>query len=118
MNVDGPLHVQGNLYIGGPATIHGPVIAKAMSVGGPVTTSFPKGELSGSAGQTYGTSLLIGGPLTVMGPLIVEGTLKVGGPLYCESTAALSDVAPQVQGYQRQGQPVLQHATPQQDWTE
>ena len=118
MNIAGPLYVHGSLYVGGPATIHGPVFAKDLTVGGPVNTSFPKGEPSGSAGQTYGTSLMIGGPLTVQGPLIVEGTLKVGGPLYCESTAGLSDLAPQVERYQQQGQPVLQHAAPQQDWTE
>ena len=117
MNVDGPLHIQGNLYVGGPATIHGPVFAKSLTVGGPVTTSFPRGELSGSAGQTYGTALVIGGPLTVQGPLIVEGTLKIGGPLYCESTQGLSDL-PQVQGYPQPSQPALQHASPQQDWTE
>lgn len=117
MNIDGPLHVQGNLYIGGPATIHGPVFAKALTVGGPVTTSFPKGEVSGSAGQTYGTSLAIGGPLTVMGPLIVEGEVKVGGPLYCESTQALSDL-PRAQVYTQQSQPAPEQRSLRQDWTE
>ena len=117
MNIDGPLHVQGNLYIGGPATIHGPVFAKSLTVGGPLNTTFPKGEVSGAAGQTYGTSLMIGGPLTVQGPLIVEGDVKVGGPLYCESTQALSDL-PTPQVHPQPSQPALQHEASQQDWTE
>ena len=133
MNIDGPLYVHGSLYVGGPATIHGPVFAKDLTVGGPVNTSFPKGEQLGAAGQTYGTSLIVGGPLTVRGPLIVEGTLKIGGPLYCESTQGLSDMPRGVQGYPQQGQVDSQpgqdyspqtdssrqpRIVPQQEWTE
>ena len=86
--------------------MHGPVFAQSLTVGGPVTTTLPKGEPPGSAGQAYATSLLIGGPLTVQGPLIVEGSLKVGGPLLCEPQTVSIDVPRQNQG------------APRQEWTE
>ena len=84
LDVDGPLRVRGNLYIGGPATVHGHVQARSITVGGPRDASFPTGEQAGPKGQLYESNLAVGGPLTVQGPLIVDGRLVVGGPLYSE----------------------------------
>ena len=126
MNVDGPLRVQGDLIIGGPATVHGPVQARSLTVGGPVVTTFPRGEAPGSAGQAYASSLTIGGPLTVQGPLIVDGSLIVGGPLRCEPAQETSgeslqqeQAPPVAQGDIQQGEPAQQgRSAPRQDWTE
>ncbi|HTR63253.1 MAG TPA: hypothetical protein VMH37_16205 [Candidatus Binataceae bacterium] len=84
LDVKGPLRVHGNLYVGGPATVHGLVQAQTRIVGGPIQTSLPKGEQPGPDGQAYNKSLAVGGPLTVQGSLIVDGRLVVGGPLNSE----------------------------------
>ncbi|HKF28811.1 MAG TPA: hypothetical protein VKB29_06265 [Candidatus Binataceae bacterium] len=84
LDVNGPLRVRGNLYIGGPATVHGQVQARSITVGGPREASLPTGEQPGPRGQSYRNTLAVGGPLTVQGPLIVDGWLVVGGPLYTE----------------------------------
>lgn len=119
LKVDGPLAVHGNLYVGGPATVHGPVHAAQLTVGGPLTTTLPKGEPAGPSGQAYATSLAIGGPLTVQGPLVVDGSLIVGGPLLCEpGQGQESGETPQQGGpYQPQNQLPSQQS-PQQQWTE
>ena len=84
LDVNGPLRVRGNLYIGGPATVHGRVQARFINVGGPTDASLPAGERVGPKGQLYENNLAVGGPLTVQGPLTVDGRLVVGGPLYSE----------------------------------
>jgi hypothetical protein len=119
LDVAGPLRVQGDLYVGGLATIHGPVQARALTVGGPVKTTFPKGEPPGPAGQAFATSLAVGGPLTVHGPLVVEGALVVGGPLTSEPGQESSEPVPQQsQVYPPRSDVPRQLAFPQQEWTE
>jgi hypothetical protein len=119
MDVAGPLRVQGDLHVGGPATIHGPVQARALTVGGPIRTILPKGEPPGPAGQVFATSLAVGGPLTVQGPLIVEGTLIVGGPLTSEPGEETSAAFPQQgQLYRGPGDSPRQKLSPQPEWTE
>ena len=119
LDVAGPLQVQGDLHVGGPAIIHGPVQARALTVAGPVKTTFPRGEPPGPAGQAFATSLAVAGPLTVQGPLIVEGALIVAGPLTSEPGQESSEV------YPRQGQVFAprvdlppQKPGPQTEWTE
>jgi hypothetical protein len=115
--VAGPLRVRGDLRVGGPATIHGPVQARALTVGGPIRTVLPKGEPPGPAGQVFAASLAVGGPLTVEGPLMVEGALIVGGPLTCEPESA--DAFPQEsQLYTAPGDLPRQKSSPQPEWTE
>ena len=119
LEVAGPLRVQGDLYVGGPATIHGPVQARALTVGGPVKTTFPRGEPPGPAGQAFATSLAVGGPLTVHGPLIVEGALIIGGPLTSEPGQESSEVVPQQsQVFAPRGDFPPQKPSPQPEWTE
>lgn len=84
LTVYGPLHVRGNLYVGGPLTVHGIVQARSMTVGGPITPKFDRGEKPGPDPQTYDSSLAVGGPLMVYGPLVVDGRLFVGGPVVSE----------------------------------
>ena len=84
LDVDGPLMVHGNLYVGGPATVYRQVHARAVTVGGPIEASLPRGEAPGRSGQAFRTTLAVGGPLTVKGRLIVDGRLIVGGPLTSE----------------------------------
>ena len=119
LDVAGPLQVQGDLHVGGPAIIHGPVQARALTVAGPVRTTFPKGESAGPAGQGFATSLTVTGPLTVQGPLTVEGALVVAGPLTSEPGQESSEIIPQ------QGQVFAprvdlppQKPRPQAEWTE
>jgi cytoskeletal protein CcmA (bactofilin family) len=117
--VAGPLRVQGDLRVGGPATIHGPVRARALTIGGPVKTTLPRGEPPGPAGQSFATSLAVGGPLTVQGPLIVEGALIVGGPLTSEPVQESSDVVPQQsQVFAPPGDVPPQKPAPSTEWTE
>ena len=119
MSIDGPLRVQGDLYVGGPATVHGPVQARSLTVGGPLTTTLPKDGPPGPAGQAYATPLSIGGPLTVNGPLIVDGSLVVGGPLKCESAPQLLGDTPLAgQGGSRQDPMLPPHQASQDQWTE
>jgi hypothetical protein len=119
LEVAGPLRVQGDLYVGGPATIHGPVQARALTVGGPVKTTFPEGEPPGPAGQSFATPLTVGGPLNVQGPLIVEGALIVGGPLTSEPGQESSDVVPQQsQVFAPRGDVLPQKPAPSTEWTE
>ncbi len=102
----GPLLVHGDLVVGGSATIHGPVSARALHVGGSVATPFPRGEPPGPAGQEYATPLVVGGSLAVQGPLIVDGSLRVGGSLLMEPAQGMAGEAPPQSG------------SPQQNWTE
>jgi hypothetical protein len=119
LDVAGPLRVQGDLRVGGPATIHGPVQARALTVAGPVKTTFPTGEPPGPAGQAFATSLAVGGPLTVQGPLIVEGALVVAGPLTSEPGQESSEVLPQQsQVFAPRGDLPPRKPLPQAEWTE
>jgi len=94
LDVPGPLLVHGDLLVGGTATIHGPVSARALHVGGSVTTPFARGEPPGPAGQEYATELVVGGSLAVQGPLIVDGSLRVGGSLLMEPAQGTAGEAP------------------------
>lgn len=119
LDVAGPLRVQGDLHVGGPATIHGPVQARALTVAGPVKTTFPRGEPAGPAGQAFATSLAVAGPLTVQGPLIVEGALVVAGPLTSEPGQESSEVVPQQgQVFAPRADLPPQKPRPQAEWTE
>jgi hypothetical protein len=119
LDVGGPLRVHGDLHVAGPATIHGPVQARALTVAGPVKTTFPSGEPPGPAGQAFATSLAVGGPLTVRGPLIVEGALIVAGPLTSEPGQESSGVVPQQsQVFAPRGDLPVQKPRPQTEWTE
>ena len=119
LDVAGPLQVQGDLHVGGPATIHGTVQARALTVAGPVKTTFPRGEPPGPAGQAFATSLAVAGPLTVQGPLIVEGALIVAGPLTSEPGQESSEVVPQQgQVFAPRVDSPPQKPRPQTEWTE
>jgi cytoskeletal protein CcmA (bactofilin family) len=119
LDVAGPLQVQGDLHVGGPATIHGPVQARALTVAGPVKTTFPRGEPPGPAGQAFATSLAVAGPLTVQGPLMVEGALVVAGPLTSEPGQESSEVVPQQgQVFAPRGDLPAQKLRAQTEWTE
>jgi hypothetical protein len=119
LDVAGPLRVQGDLHVGGPATIHGPVQARALTVAGPVKTTYPRGEPPGPAGQAFATSLAVGGPLSVQGPLVVEGALVVAGPLTSEPGQEASDLVPQQsQVFAPRGDLPSPKPLPQAEWTE
>ena len=95
LNVDGPLRVIGDTRVGGSAVVYGPVIARSLHVGGSALTTLPQGEPPGISGQQYTTPLVVGGSPTVHSPLIVDGSLRIGGSLQMEPMPdARGDFAP------------------------
>ena len=83
--MDSPLTVHGSLTIDGPATIHGVVRARRVIVDGPINSSIVQTSLSNHPAREMRDSTEVFGPLTVNGPLNVDDTLTIRGPLTCES---------------------------------
>jgi len=111
LTVNGPMTVKGPFRVESSAVIHGPVRAKQLYVGGPVSTVLPRDERPGNAGQDFASALTAGygaraaarrarnraavlkreaqasKPQTescflgVGGSLVVNGPLTVDGPL-------------------------------------